>query len=215
MPIHFIFSLVLTNFINIMKHNYLKVAFVATMAGVTVTSCGGSQKATSQSKNPFGNIAGEAPCWRPDTKEYFTANGIAKGSAQRMDVLQGAALSNAQGIIRQKMKHAYQGAISDYSKFAGGNQGSTAASKVERAGDQILDLIVNDTEADCQKWSEVDDFGQVTCYVGIRISREEVIDKTAKELSKDEELRIDFNEKNYREAMEKRFKEYKEEQKSN
>jgi len=176
-------------------------------------SCGGSRSTGTEYKakpgSPFGEVF-EAPCAQMDTDDEFAATGFANGSKNRMDVLQTSALTNAQNVIRQKMQHAYKGAIDDYSNYIGNNRGSDADVKVERAGTQIIDRIINDTKAVCgPKFSSVDDKGDVTCFVGIRISKKQVAQAIANHISEDEELRIRFNEQEFRKRMDENFKKYK------
>lgn len=201
-----------------MKQNLfvLKGIGILTSALVTVLllgSCGSSKTVAQQQHsagNPFGDVY-EAPCAEHDTDEEFAATGIASGSRNRMDVLQTSALTNAQNIVRQKMQHAYKGAIDDYSLSIGNNTGTDMDAKVERGGTQIIDAIVNDTKATCgPKFSSVDDKGNVTCFVGIRISKKKVAEKIADYVSNDEELRIRYNETKFRERMEENFKKFKE-----
>lgn len=163
------------------------------------------------SKSPFGETY-EAPCSEYDTEEYFAATGISSGPSTRMDVLQTSALTNAQNIIRQKMQHAYRGAIDDYSNYIGTNAGSDADVKVERAGIQIIDDIINDTQSRCLKFSSVDEKGNVTCFVGIRISKKETADRISDFVSADDELKIRFKEENFRKKMDESFRKYKENQ---
>ncbi len=128
-----------------------------------------------------------------------------------MDVLQTSALTNAQNIVRQKMKHAYKGAIDDYSNYIGNNAGSDAQTHIERAGTQIIDAVINDTRATSgPKFSAVDDKGDVTCFVGIRVYKKAIEDKIVEHVSKDEELRIRFNEQEFRKKMDENFKKFKE-----
>ncbi|MDR1161523.1 MAG: hypothetical protein LBK45_04200, partial [Tannerellaceae bacterium] len=131
-----------------MKNYYLAVVSLGMVVCLSITSCKGSKTAASSSTggNPFGEVY-EAPCTQLDTDEEFAATGISNGSKNRMDVLQTSALTNAQNIVRQKMQHAYKGAIDDYSSYIGSNAGSDAVAKVEQAGTQIIDRIVNDTKA--------------------------------------------------------------------
>jgi len=185
----------------------------------TLVSCGSTKPVvqnygpipqTTPSTNPFGGETYSMPTFEPDTEEYFAATGIAEGPRQRMDVLQQASLTNAQNIIRQKMKHAYQGMISDYSNFMGINANSDAATKIERGGNQIIDIVVNETMARDVKFSGVDEKGHVTCFTGIRIYKKQVADKIADQISKDDELKLRFNEDQYRKYIQEKFKEYKE-----
>ncbi len=192
----------------------LIIAVAVIFASVVMTGCGSTKQQTATDYkpvegSPFGEVF-EAPCADKDTPEYFVGLGIANGSRNRMDVLQGAALTNAQNIARQKMQHAYRGMIADYSNYIGNNVGSDAETKVERAGNQIIDRIINDTQAECgPKFSGVDDKGNVTCYIGIRISKKQVADAIA-DHSNDEELKIRFNEQEFRKRMEEEFKKFKE-----
>lgn len=193
------------------KNLFMMMAFVA---GVSVlTSCGGTSKqvvAPTQAVNPFASGAYSAPGFEPDTDEYFAGWGTANGPQTRMDVLQLSALTNAQNAVRQKLKHAYKGMVSDYSNYIGNNNGSDAQIHVERAGDQIIDAVVNETQAKTLNFSGVDDKGRLNCYIGIRIYKKQLADKIADAVSEDEELKIRFKEQEFRKYMQEKFKEYKE-----
>lgn len=183
-----------------------------------MTSCGGSKQVaapytavrTAEAVNPFAGGTYSAPGFEPDTEEYFAALGIANGPQTRMDVLQLSALTNAQNVVRQKLKHAYKGMVSDYSNYIGNNAGSDAQVHVERAGDQIIDAVVNDTQAKSLNFSGVDEKGHVNCYCGIRVYKKQLADKIADVVSEDEELKIRFKENEFRKYMQEKFKEYKE-----
>ena len=195
-----------------MKKDYLKIAVITAFAAIIVIGCKSSkpmQEYKTKSGSPFGEVY-EAPCAEYDTDEYFTATGIANGSKNRMDVLQTSALTNAQNIVRQKMQHAYKGAIDNYSNYIGTNAGSDAEAKVERAGTQIIDRMINDTRATCgPKFSAIDEKGDVQCYVGIRISKKQMADAIVNHVSNDEELKIRFNEQEFRKRMNENFKNFK------
>jgi hypothetical protein len=200
-----------------MKKTLMYVAFMGLLISCgskkpVVQNYQGQFPQTAPSTNPFGGETYSMPTFEPDTEDFFAASGIAEGPRQRMDVLQQEALTNAQNVIRQKMKHAYQGMISDYSNYMGINANSDAAIKVERGGNQIIDVVVNETMARDVKFSGVDDKGHVTCFVGIRIYKKSIADKIADQISKDDELKLRFNEDQYRKYMQEKFKEYKESQ---
>lgn len=190
-----------------------KFPIVATsvVLSLMAMSCGApKQMATAPaSNNPFGETF-EAPCQEYDTEEYFTATGMANGPQTRMDGLNALALANAQNIVRQKMQHAYKGAIDDYSNAIGTNAGTDIQTKLERGGTQVIDQIINDTQENCVKYSAVDSRGNIRCYVGIRISKEEVATAIADYVSDDEELKVRFNEFDFRKRMEENFKKFKE-----
>ena len=188
-------------------------------AAMMMVSCGASKKATvayapaSQSNNPFGDVY-EAPCAEFDTPQYFAATGIAVGAKARMADLQRLALANAQQVIRQKMEHAYKGAIADYLNSVGTNAGTDIENKLEAGGDQIMDLIVNETSATCgPKYSGVDEKGNVTCFIGIRIPKkalaETIVETVTDNVSEDEELKIRFKEDEFRKRTLENFERFK------
>lgn len=203
-----------------MKKFLFSFAAVAMMFGLY--SCGGGTAKTvvqntpvpvpqaTPSNNPFGGETYTMPTFEPDTEEYFAASGIATGPRQRMNVLQQNALTNAQSMIRQKMQHAYEGMISEYASSIGINNKSDIADKVERAGNHIIKVVVNETMARDVKFSGVDEKGNVTCFVGVRIYKKQLADKLADQVSNDEELKVRFNEEQYRKYIQEKLKEYKE-----
>ncbi len=164
-------------------------------------------------KNPFGETF-VAPCQVYDNDEEFAATGIFEGSSNQMNEVQKGALLAAQDLIRLKMKHTYNGMVSEYSASVGNNAGNDVERKMESAGDRVIDQIINDSKHSCVEWSEINDKGHITCFMSVIISKKETAQKISKEveekLTQDEKDRIGFNEQEYRKQMEERFKQYKE-----
>lgn len=197
-----------------MKNKQLLSLLLITL--LCCVSCGAKKNvpvAQKKTVNPFGE-AFEAPCTVYDTPTEFAATGIFKGSMNQKGVVHAAALKNAQDIVRQKMQHAYRGMISGFSSTIGNNRGNDIQNRMRQAGDQIIDVIVNNTAESCVKYSGVGDDGMVECYVAIQISKEEtskqITKKVSDVLTEDEKLRIGFDESEYRKQMDARFKEYNE-----
>lgn len=186
-------------------------------AAMMMVSCGASKKvaqAPAQPGNPFGGDVYEAPCADADTPEYFAATGIAIGAKVRSGELQLNALENAKDMIRRKMKHAYKGAIDNYMNTLGTNAGTDIESKLEAGGTQVIDLIVNEVSANCgPKYSSVDEKGDVTCFIGIRIPKralaETIVDNVRDNVSEDEELKIRFKEDEFRKRTLENFERFK------
>jgi len=191
---------------------------------VMVISCGG--KATQGSsaapsnqraaESPFRETF-EAPCssYGHDDDEWFAAIGIANGPRTRMDVIQQAALTNAQNIIRQKMQHAYEGVVINYGNYIGNNAGTDADARIRSGGTQIIDRVIRDTRTVCgPKFSSVDEKGQVNSFIAIRISKQEVAAKLSNHVesvvSDDERMRIMFEESKFREEMESSLRRFRE-----
>lgn len=194
------------------------IIMVSAMA-VLFYSCGSKKSVVSQqprSTEPFGEVY-SMPCGNvKDTPEKFAAVGIYRGSSYQKGECHLNAIANAQAIIREKYHHAYKGMISNYSSTIGNNRGNDIATKLERAGDVVLDAMLNDAYEVCTKFSSVFDDGMIECYVGIEIPKGELAEKVSKKvgdvLTDDEKEKINFNEYNYRKQMEERMKNYKDSQ---
>jgi hypothetical protein len=188
---------------------------VLLMTALVLSSCSAKQPLAGGQKtqNPFGETF-EAPCQVYDTKQDFAASTSFRGSSMQRNEVQKNALLAAQDLIRLKMQHAYVGMVSEYSASVGNNRGNDIERKMSSAGDRIIDAIINETLQSCVRWSGIYDNGDIECYIAIEISKEETARRISKEvkdhLTQDEKDRIGFNEEQYREKMQKRFEEYKE-----
>ena len=185
----------------------------------SLISCGASKQPVQQAQravNPFGETF-EAPCTVHDTDEYFGATGIYRGSSYQKGECQLDALENAKQLVYAKYHHAYNGMISNYSSTIGNNRGNDIATKLQRAGDQVVKAILNDIQACCIKFSGVQEDGMIECYVGIKVPKQAIAAQVAKTvadvLTPDEKMQINFEEDQYRKQMEQRFNDYKEQNK--
>lgn len=178
-----------------------------------LASCGSKKQVVKNESNaPFGEVY-SMPCEIHDTKEKFAATGIYKGSSNQKGECHLNAIANAKAIIREKYHHAYKGMISDYSSTIGNNRGNDISTKLERAGDVVIEAVLNDAYEVCSKFSGVQDDGMIECYVSIEIYKDELADKVSKQvanvLTDDEKLKINFQEEEYRKRMEERMMNYK------
>ncbi len=184
-----------------------------------LASCGGMKQTmtgnTGGSRNPFGDDFHKMPNAEIDTDDWFGASGVASGPKARIPEIYKTALTNGQNIIRQKMKHAYKGAVDDYMNSFGNNAGTDYQSKIEAAGTQIIDVIVGETrEVKEPIYSDVDDKGNTTCYLALRVYKKDLANKltdaVANVVLEDEKLSIRFQESQFRERMKQSFKDFKE-----
>ena len=201
-----------------MKKSILSSAIAATL----ICACGAPKQVASQTPtaqvgvNPFGETF-SMPCEVYDTPEEFAATGVYRGSSYQKGELQLNALENAKQLVYAKYHHAYQGMVSNYSSTIGNNRGNDIATKLQRAGDQVIDAVLNDIQACCVKYGPVMDDGNCECYVAIKVPKSVLANQTAKvindNLTQEEKDAINFEEFNYRKQMQERMQEYKEQQK--
>lgn len=202
------------------KMNFLVV--IATVCVCILCGCIASKPMSvnysnaSSDESPFGETY-TLPCEVYDTPTEFAATGIYRGSAYQKGECLLNALENAKQQVYAKYHHVYKGMISNYNSTIGNNRGNDISTKLERAGDQVVNAILNDVMAVCQKFSKVQDDGMIECYVGIKVPKGEIAEKVAKKvadvLTDEEKDEIGFQEYNYRKQMEERMANYKEENK--
>lgn len=193
-----------------MKRFFVFVATIAiTMFFSACSSTKQSAEAAYAAGNPFGDVY-EMPAAEYDTDDSFGATGTAYGPRAQMGTVHINALTNAQEIVRQKIKHSYKGVVDTYSKSVGNNIGTDIQNKIERAGTQVIDAVVNDTKESQVKFSSVDEKGNVHCYVGIRINKEKLADEVAKAvtnaITEEEAMKIGYGEAKFREQNADVFK---------
>ena len=191
------------------KMNFLVA--IATVCVCFLSGCNASKNVAVQNNTRGGNPFGETfalPC---------AATGVYRGSSYQKGECILNALENAKQQVYAKYHHSYKGMISNYSSTVGNNRGNDIATKLERAGDQVMDVILNDAMAACRRFGQVQDDGMIECYVAIKIPKGEIAEKVAKKvadvLTDEEKEEIGFQEYNYRKQMEERMKNYKEENK--
>ncbi len=185
----------------------------ATICAVALmfSSCGGTQQIAKKSANPFAE-AFEAPCQVYDTDTEFAATGKYRGSSKQLGECELNALQNARQMVYEKFHHKYSGKVRNYSNSYGSNNGNDIATKLQRGGDQALEVVLNDVKSVCVKWSPVEDDGHITCYNAIRVSKQQLAQETAKAidniLTKEEKRMIDFQEDKFFKELEKEWAEF-------
>lgn len=187
----------------------MKRIIILAVVAIVAAACGVQKRIASQPQNqsnaPFGEVY-SLPCEVYDTNDEFAATGIYRGSSYQKGECQLNALENAKQLVYDKYHHAYNGMISNYSSTIGNNRGNDIATKLQRAGDQVVKAVLNDIQACCIKFSGVQDDGMIECYVGIKVPKQEIAAQVAKTvadvLTPDEKMQINFEEDQYRKQME-------------
>jgi len=179
-----------------MKTLFISAAVVAAML---CASCGTQKQVQTQnvaSKDPIGNLH-ELTIAETTDADFFGATGVSYGARIRKDMLQLNALRSAQKQIREQMAYAYKGVIEDYALTMGNNVGMDFLSKVEDAGKIVIDKKINEVSSSSKpQFSDVDDKGNIECYISIRISKKELADEIKENLKESvpeaQKMEIDF-----------------------
>jgi cell division protein FtsB len=147
----------------------------------------------------------DLPCFVPDDESWYRGTVARRSPVGRTNTLATACLRAARQNLQQKIKGALKQVTRDYFDQMDVNEKSTEASHIESASDYIVDQFLNDMMEDCRKITQVDDQGMVIMYIGVKISKKALIDDLSNGLSQDEELKVRFNEKVFRDDAFKVF----------
>ena len=141
------------------------------------------------------------PCWEPDTKEYFTAQVQRVMPLNQVTIQSTALLRLAKQQMQQKIAGAYKQVIRDYMDQMDLDDKFTAASHIESAGEMIINQIVNNTEESCREMTRPDASGQVTLYLAIKVSKENLVKEILNNIPEKEKKEVLTNEEEFRKEV--------------
>ncbi len=151
--------------------------------------------------------ATEMPCQMYDDDEWFYATGMRQVKANSFNTAVTATLRSTQQQMRQKLSALYKSVTRDYFDQMDTEEGSYERSHIESAGDLVVRAMINDTYEVCRKNTSPDENGNMIMYMTIKASKKKFLENAVKELSKDKELEVRFNEKQFRDSAFKVFEE--------
>lgn len=192
----------------------MKKAFIfvpmLTVIVFTITSCKSAQTPV-QTKAPITSQADvdvyEVPCWTADDDEWFYATIQRQFKQSSMNTAPTATLRSAQMLMRQKLSSVYRAVLRDYFDQMDTEEGSYANQHLESAGDLVIKATINETYEVCRKQTRPDDNGNVIMYMTIKVSKKKFAKDLVQKISEDEQLKVRFNEKKFRESAFKVFEE--------
>ena len=150
----------------------------------------------------------DMPCQIFDDAEWFTATASRRFKGSNANTVVTALLRSAKQQLLQKLQGKYQQVADDYFDQMDVEEGAYERSHIESAGRMVMQQMVNETYETCRKVSAYADAeGYKTMYMAIKISKKELLEKTVNEISKEEEMRVRFNEKQFRDSAFKVFEE--------
>lgn len=190
-----------------------KVIFIASMLTavvITMTSCKSTQKQV-ETKAPISNQSSvdvyEVPCWMADDDEWFYATIQRQFKQSSMNTAPTATLRSAQMLMRQKLSSVYRAVLRDYFDQMDVEEGSYATQHLESAGDLVIKATINETYEVCRKQTRPDENNNVVMYMTIKVSKKKFAKDLVNKISEDEQLKVRFNEKKFRDSAFKVFEE--------
>lgn len=153
----------------------------------------------------------EMPCQAYDDADWFYATGVKRFKANQLNLTPTALLRSTRQQLLQKLSGKYQQVIDDYFDQMETEDGEYARQHIESAGRQVIQQLINETYEVCRKQTQFADAeGYYTMYMSIKVSKKEVVEKVVDKLNEEQEMKVRFNEKKFRDSAFKVFEEQNE-----
>ena len=191
-----------------MKKVSLLIPMLAAVV-LTMTSCKSTQKPV-ETKAPIADQSVDVydvPCWMADDDEWFYATIQRQFKQSSMNTAPTATLRSAQMLMRQKLSSVYRAVLRDYFDQMDTEEGTYANQHLESAGDLVIKATINETYEVCRKQTKPDENGNVIMYMTIKVSKKKFAKDLVQKISEDEQLKVRFNEKKFRDSAFKVFEE--------
>ncbi len=157
------------------------------------------------------------PCMRYDDNEYYAGSGWVRvkmiGDGERdYSIAATKLLANLRQQVKQKIGGKYQAVVRDYFDQMDVDDKFSAASHIESAGEQIIDIYLNDTEEDCRQLGPIDEeTGFANLYMGILVRKADLVESIVDGLQESDQVpndvkaQVKANEQAFRESAFKVF----------
>lgn len=153
-------------------------------------------------------MVAEMPCQTYDDADWFYATGVKRFKASQTNLTPTTLLRSTRQQLLQKLQGKYQQVIDDYFDQMETEDGEYARQHIESAGRQVIQQLINETYEVCRKQTQIPDAeGYLTMYMAIKVSKKEIVEKTVNKIGEDQQLKVRFNEKQFRDSAFKVFEE--------
>lgn len=178
----------------------LKGLFLSCMLAF-IAACGSRKMATKGVKPVKGEVEIAIPCAEVRTdKEHFRTSQSA--SSQDMAMARDKAILNAKSRLAALIQTRLKSVFSGYRNERGLGTDKEYEEKYEQEARDVTNQILSDVRIICEKVTKSPD-GRFNTYVGIEMAKSSAFEAAQNALTKDQKLRIDYDQKKFREVFDK------------
>ncbi len=153
-------------------------------------------------------MVSEMPCQSYDDDDWFYATGVQRFKANQTNLTPTTLLRSTRQQLLQKLAGKYQQVVDDYFDQMETEDGGYARQHIESAGRQVMQQLINETYEVCRRQTQIPDGeGYYTMYMSIKVSKKEIVEKVVDKLGEEQEMKLRFNEKQFRDSAFKVFEE--------
>lgn len=183
--------------------NALKISLLAFAAlSLTITGCKNKKKLADGGKAPKGEEEVLLPCSGMDyfsTDEYFRANAVGESIDQMTSKKK--AMSNAKAQLASNIQTTMKVVSDNYVKSSEFNNKEELLERFEENARTVVNQELRGVRTICEKLVRTPE-GKYKTYLAIELSGQELFNKYSESLSKDENLKVDYNYEKFKETFE-------------
>ena len=148
------------------------------------------------------------PCAAFDDEDWFTASSSILYDESEMELIPTTLLLTLQQQLYQKIKAHYKQALTDYLDKLNVEDKRKTDQHMEERGVRIINQMVGDTYESCRETTDYPNAdGKYKMYMSIKVSKKSIENNIVREINKDDEMQVRFNEQQFRKSFEKFFDE--------
>ncbi len=192
-----------------MKRTLIYVSF----SSLFLFSCGMGKNATNRTPKPAGETLLESYCNSDEylsNNDYFRSTGI--GESMDQMTANKKARSNAQSELAKTIKSTMQIVGDNYVKSSEVNNKEELTETFQEMSRTIVDQELVGAIKICEKYTKTAE-GNYKCYMAIELSGSDILSKYNEKLSKDDQIKADYNYETFKETFNEEMKKLEEKEK--
>lgn len=173
----------------------------AFLLSIGLSGCGSKKKATNVAKEEEELITFycDGPEYRTD-KKSFRANAI--GESRDQMVARKKAMSNAKAALAGQIETVIKGTTDNYVNSREFNNVEEVEERFEALNREVINQQLNSVKTICQKHTRTSN-GKFKTYLALEMNVDAVEEAIKDRLSRDKQLKIDYDYEKYKETFEK------------
>lgn len=173
------------------------------------TACKSKKKAAEASAPPPGEVEVKVLCSGPDyftNKDFFRANAV--GESMDQQTAKSKSLNAARGQLAADISTVVKRVIDNYVNSREMNNQEQIEERFEGLTREVTDQRLSGTRTICEKLTRTPE-GTYKSYLAIELSAQDLLSAYNERLSKDDQLRIDYDYERFKETFNKEMENMK------
>lgn len=190
------------------KFRTLSLIALIAIAGFQFTGCKKKEKLAEGGKAPKGEEEVLIPCSGLDyfsNDKYFRSNAF--GESIDMMTAKKKAMSNAKAQLASDIQTTMKVVGDNYVKSSEFNNKEEILERFEENARTVVNQELRGVRTICEKMVKTPE-GKYKSYLAIELSGEELLNRYSEVLSKDENLKIDYNYEKFKETFDKEMEKF-------